>query len=456
MDIWTKDTSRRTVIGVAAASAAAGIDYAAASAPHQCNSVRSQPGSPDTSLQGYGFCISVKDPPFNAIGDGNADDTEAFNKAISAVGSSGIGGTILIPAGTYLVKNMDALPDSVSLIGCAMFEQGHHRCVIKYRGSQPCLRVTSRNIVKNIRLEGPATDIPNYTSAAGIGIHIQGGYHRLENVWIWGFACGMRIDEAYWCNYYGCVYTYNIRNIEFDSKSYSTTQMFIGCTISLAQKEGLRGRATPVRNIAIQFFGGSIESNVQDNSSVAQIMLGSVGNLMFSGAYFEDTKPQKSTTLDLTGAGEVTIDNCYFNGGAKHIRSDAHACSYISIRSCRFLGTSDPLWSIDLADCENVVAFSNEVDGKSRIDGVGSVTLDDGVLVRGQHVLGKTASGWARDVGLPKRTSNTSYTAPKISKVPTQMEVQAIADAVQDMSRTIKALKDDLYMGAGTHGLIGP
>lgn len=53
-------------------------------------------------------------------------------------------------------------------------------------------------------------------------------------------------------------------------------------------------------------------------------------------------------------------------------------------------------------------------------------------------------SGWTAATGTADRATFTTYTAPTISAVPTQAEVQAVADAVQVLSRHMKALIDDL------------
>lgn len=71
--------------------------------------------------------------------------------------------------------------------------------------------------------------------------------------------------------------------------------------------------------------------------------------------------------------------------------------------------------------------------------------------VNGTQVLGARITGWAADTGTDKRTANATYTSPTISNPPTQAEVQAIADALQNLSRTQKALKADLF----TQGIIG-
>lgn len=74
--------------------------------------------------------------------------------------------------------------------------------------------------------------------------------------------------------------------------------------------------------------------------------------------------------------------------------------------------------------------------------------------VNGTQVVAARKTGWAVDTGTAKRTANATYTAATISNPPTQAEVQAIANALQDVSRTVKAMKDDLHGTAG-HGLIG-
>lgn len=70
-----------------------------------------------------------------------------------------------------------------------------------------------------------------------------------------------------------------------------------------------------------------------------------------------------------------------------------------------------------------------------------------------QLLKGRVA-GWTVASGTAQRAGFATYTAANISASPTEAEVQAIADALQDVSRTLKALIDDLHGTAG-HGLIG-
>lgn len=73
-----------------------------------------------------------------------------------------------------------------------------------------------------------------------------------------------------------------------------------------------------------------------------------------------------------------------------------------------------------------------------------------GVGVNGVRVLTSRRTGWTTDTGTAKRTTNATYSATAAATY-SQADVQALMNAVRDLSQTVKALKDDLF----THGLIG-
>jgi hypothetical protein len=69
-------------------------------------------------------CANVR--TYGAVGDGVADDTLAFNQAITDMNAKG-GGLIYIPAGTYLTTGISInVPNSIHLLG-----EGRDVCVIK-------------------------------------------------------------------------------------------------------------------------------------------------------------------------------------------------------------------------------------------------------------------------------------------------------------------------------------
>jgi hypothetical protein len=81
----------------------------------------------------------------------------------------------------------------------------------------------------------------------------------------------------------------------------------------------------------------------------------------------------------------------------------------------------------------------------------GTINTNATYLINSVQVVGARNTGWVADTGTATKTSSATYTAPTISNPPTQAEVQAIANALQAATRSIKALKDALI----GHGLIG-
>lgn len=87
-------------------------------------------------------------------------------------------------------------------------------------------------------------------------------------------------------------------------------------------------------------------------------------------------------------------------------------------------------------------------------DGSGlNLVAGDVFKVGGTQVVGARKTGWGVDTGTAKRTANATYSGTAEAAY-TQATIQALMDAVRDLSQTVKALKDDLHATAG-HGLIG-
>ena len=73
----------------------------------------------DDPALGY---INVRSPPYNAKGDGKADDTGAFQQALNDAGNSG-GGIVFAPEGNYLIGGQLIIPDATVLKGVASHVQ---------------------------------------------------------------------------------------------------------------------------------------------------------------------------------------------------------------------------------------------------------------------------------------------------------------------------------------------
>lgn len=104
MSDTTTGMSRRRVLGLGGAAAGAGV----ATALLRADSANALTTSP--------FLYNVKEPPYNATGNGATDDTAAINTALTAAGAAG-GGIVFLPPGNYRVHGTLNIPGAVWLQG---------------------------------------------------------------------------------------------------------------------------------------------------------------------------------------------------------------------------------------------------------------------------------------------------------------------------------------------------
>lgn len=92
-------------------------------------------------------------------------------------------------------------------------------------------------------------------------------------------------------------------------------------------------------------------------------------------------------------------------------------------------------------------AADTKADGAQSSADTAQTTADsklDQATADGLYVHVDVGPAWTAPSGTASRATFATYTAPVISAVPTQAEVQAIADHVQIMSQRMKAMIDDL------------
>ena len=87
------------------------------------------------------------------------------------------------------------------------------------------------------------------------------------------------------------------------------------------------------------------------------------------------------------------------------------------------------------------------------VQGTGTLNLDTSLYVNGIKVVGAAETGWTVPTGTAQRSGFATYTSPNISAAYVEAEVQALADVLQDVSRTLMAVITDLHITAG-HGLL--
>lgn len=142
--------------------------------------------------------VNVKDAPFNAKGDGLADDTAALQKAVDAM--AGTGGTVRIPAGTYRVDALVSLQlrsrmtlalDSGAVLA-AIPNSADNYTILRISG------VSDVNVVGGTLLGERAAHLGT-TGEQGVGLRITGQAQRIAIAGVTAKECwgdGFMIADA--------------------------------------------------------------------------------------------------------------------------------------------------------------------------------------------------------------------------------------------------------------------
>lgn len=123
--------------------------------------------------------VNVKDPPYNALGDANANDTAAIQLALNSVPSSN-GATIYFPKGTYLHDGLTLTNDRVQILGDG------YGSILKRRtgGTKDALLVNAQQFqMRNIRMEAGLTLATNVNSSLCLSNNSDS---IVEGVWFFG------------------------------------------------------------------------------------------------------------------------------------------------------------------------------------------------------------------------------------------------------------------------------
>ncbi len=142
--------------------------------------------------------VNVKDAPFNAKGDGLADDTAALQKAVDAL--AGTGGTVRIPAGTYRVdalvslqlRNRMTLALDSGAVLAAISNSADNYTILRISG------VSDVNVVGGTLLGERAAHLGT-TGEQGVGLRITGQAQRIAIAGVTAKECwgdGFMIADA--------------------------------------------------------------------------------------------------------------------------------------------------------------------------------------------------------------------------------------------------------------------
>lgn len=145
--------------------------------------------------------FNVTDPSYGAIGNGIADDTLAFQAAITAANSAG-NGIVFIPLGYYVISSQLIIPPGVTLLGCGMGSGATFGSRILWTGASGfCFKAgnTASSLSYGINLRYFGINIQN-TAASGIWMYGTAD-SILEGIYVEGqtgttTSIGIQIDGA--------------------------------------------------------------------------------------------------------------------------------------------------------------------------------------------------------------------------------------------------------------------
>ena len=163
-------------------------------------------GIPHTKLTGLGTAatksaiyLNVRDAPYNAVGDGVADDRAAIQAAIDATLVAGASKIVFLPAGTYKITS----PLLIRGMGMSIVGVSAYTTIIKQTAvNQHGIRIGNTEETRHMRVSGLKIEGPGADTTTGSGIYAAmddagpiGSQLLVEDFQITGFANGIFAQE---------------------------------------------------------------------------------------------------------------------------------------------------------------------------------------------------------------------------------------------------------------------
>lgn len=417
---------------------------------------------------------------FGAVWDGVTDESGAIQAALDYLEFAG-GGTLVFPPGLGLLEK--GVTHSRSTDGSLMTRLIGHGSFLWTIVSIDMLTIsntaTSAANTRRVVVDGLGFNMGD--AAARAIVISNGSYNQFNNVECLGIGTGIVCGTAN-----------DDRNM---GNQFSNTRMTaIGTGITITGRyniftntqinEGLQGGPYAIQidgpgNIIDGFVvrgaggsGGTATVNVTGNSAGSVIANGYVFDSYATGISVTGARHVKVLGVTITnsqGHG-LQLNGCLQGSFNVTVQQSSMAAAGTShnihcVNSptdnmiiAQFVGTQPGL-DINEANGSNNVWICGSLPNGKRIDGTSSVAISAGEAratsfnVGADKVIGARKKGWELDTGASKRSANATYSGTA-EETYTQATIQALMNAVGDVSQTIKALKDDLHAAAG-HGLIG-
>ena len=343
--------------------------------------------------------INVCDPPYNAVGDGVADDTAAMVAVAASVNASTHPPTIIFPPGIYKYTGGLEFDKQVRLVG-------HGRAILNYTGTGKAVRMGPVATIGTWRLHRIyAIENLEFTGGASMshGIYFnewitEPRMHKCRFV-----DFGNASAFAVFCQYqnWACLFT-NCINETSDTgavgrhwiKIAGTSLVTVPATdygqSRLRMSHCESGDRDTVGGVGVEVSGvGSeiIHCNFSGHVPAVRIVGNSASCRVF-GCYFEQLKPGYAIEYGDVGAGVSTVDKLV----ASQNFCNVHNLDDVGNVNGRFMGPSGVN-----AFLTNAVVRDNDI--ASAAGGTELVTLSNSAYHTGCKASGNTGTDLQHTVG---------------------------------------------------------
>ncbi|MCH5373193.1 MAG: right-handed parallel beta-helix repeat-containing protein, partial [Planctomycetes bacterium] len=339
---------------------------------------------------------------FGIVGDGNADDTDAIQRAVDA----GLG-LIRLPRGIYRITRPIVI--ELDRVGYTCF-QGDGVARLVMAGPGPALRFTGTHTgsadpagfrseiwdrqrmpcVDGLAISGQHDEAIGIEAAGTMQLtvtrtHIRGvlhGIHLVEN------NRNILVADCH-------IYENHGAGIYYDQVNQHQSTI-IGCHISYCDEGGIVSRAGNVRNI--QITGCDLESNMSpDASPTANVLIDCTGSgtgtgeVAITGCTIQHNNPSPdSANIRIIGGSEPSGDLAQVREGNVTITGNVLSDVQVNVhlKECRGVClTGNTFWqgykhNLLIEDCSNIIVGSNNFDRNPRYNYGNTSEANNGLVIR--------------------------------------------------------------------------
>jgi len=219
------------------------------------------------------YIINVKNPPYNAKGDGVTDDSIAIQAALDSLSLTG--GKIFFPYRTFLIATGLTIPVGVHIV----FEGSGSNTIIYYTGTGNAITATGTGANRAFGTYRDFKILGNANMAIGLSITYGTRRTSVENVCVETFN-GSRI-KLNWS--FGSILQHCCVKNGTGNGIFITGDPINAATVICCNCENITGYGLLAEEVNIQIIGGLYENN-----SIREIYLRYCYGFSIIGAYFEE------------------------------------------------------------------------------------------------------------------------------------------------------------------------